>query len=158
MNTAMDSTPKDDAFFMAAALEMGRSVNGRTGENPAVGCVLVHEGRIVGRGATQPPGGAHAEVMAIREAEAAGYDVAACDLYVILEPCNFHGHTPPCSRLIVAKRPRRVVVAITDPHPRVQGRGILEMRGAGLEVVEGVLADEVRGHLAGWLARYSRSA
>jgi diaminohydroxyphosphoribosylaminopyrimidine deaminase/5-amino-6-(5-phosphoribosylamino)uracil reductase len=146
--------PANDETFMRAALEAGCSVDGRTGDNPPVGCVIVKEGRVVATGATQPPGGSHAEVMAVRAAEAAGHTVAECEVYVILEPCSFTGRTPPCSRLIVDKRPRRVVIGIRDPHPRVRGEGIAELRAAGIEVLEGVLAEPVRVFLAGWLARF----
>ncbi len=143
-----------DETFMRAALDAGRSVAGTTGDNPPVGCVIVRDGRIVATGATRPPGGPHAEVVAIEAAEAAGHAVAGGEVYVILEPCSFTGRTPPCSRLIVAKRPRRVVVGVRDPHPRVRGAGIAELRAAGIEVVTGVLAAQVREFLAAWLARY----
>lgn len=143
-----------DQEYMREAIAMGRSVEGRTGDNPAVGCVVVREGRIVARGGTQPPGGCHAEAWAIRAAEEAGVSIAECELFVTLEPCSFHGRTPACSTLIARKRPRRVVVAIRDPHPRVRGSGIGELRAAGIEVVEGVLADEVRAALRDWFARW----
>jgi diaminohydroxyphosphoribosylaminopyrimidine deaminase/5-amino-6-(5-phosphoribosylamino)uracil reductase len=144
----------DDREFMREALLTGRSAEGGTGDNPAVGCVLVRDGRVVGRGATQAPGGSHAEVQAILAAEAAGVPVAECDLYVTLEPCSFQGRTPACAALIVAKRPRRVIVGARDPHPRVRGSGLAALRGAGIEVVEGVLAGEVRAALAAWFARW----
>lgn len=145
----------DDARWMRRALAAAARVAGRTGENPAVGCVIVRAGEAVAEGATQPPPGAHAEVVAIRAAEAAGVDLAACDLYVTLEPCAFQGRTPPCSRLIVERRPRRVVVALRDPHPRVNGAGLREMRAAGIEVVEGVLAEEAARGLRDWLERFA---
>lgn len=143
-----------DQEYMREAIAMGRSVEGRTGDNPAVGCVVVRDGRIVARGGTQPPGGCHAEAWAIRAAEEAGVSIADCELFVTLEPCSFHGRTPACSTLIAQKRPRRVVVAIRDPHPRVRGSGIGELRAAGIEVVEGVLADEVRAALRDWFAKW----
>jgi diaminohydroxyphosphoribosylaminopyrimidine deaminase/5-amino-6-(5-phosphoribosylamino)uracil reductase len=143
-----------DAEFMREAIAVGRDVEGHTGDNPAVGCVVVHAGRIVARGGTQPPGSCHAEAWAIRAAEEAGVPIAECDLYVTLEPCSFHGRTPACSKLITQKRPRRVVVGSRDPHPRVRGSGIDELRAAGIDVVEGVLADEVRAALRDWFARW----
>ncbi len=145
----------DDAEFMALAAQVGQAAAASTGDNPAVGCVIVKAGTPVGQGATQPPGGPHAEVVAIEAAERAGHDIAECDLYVTLEPCAFQGRTPPCATFIAGKKPRRVVVALRDPHPRVRGRGIREMRAAGIEVVEGVLAEVVRRHLTWWLARFS---
>jgi diaminohydroxyphosphoribosylaminopyrimidine deaminase / 5-amino-6-(5-phosphoribosylamino)uracil reductase len=145
--------PRDERF-MQAALEAARSVAGRTGDNPPVGCVVVRGEAVVATGATQPPGGSHAEVMAIRAAEAAGLPLDEAELYVILEPCSFTGRTPPCSRLLVEKRPRRVVVGVRDPHPLVRGSGIAELRAAGIEVQEGVLAGPIREFLAGWLRRF----
>jgi diaminohydroxyphosphoribosylaminopyrimidine deaminase/5-amino-6-(5-phosphoribosylamino)uracil reductase len=136
------------------ALEAGRTVAGKTGDNPSVGCVVVMAGQVVATGATQPPGGFHAEVMALRAAEAAGHALSESELYVTLEPCTFTGRTPPCARLIIEKRPRRVVVGIQDPHPLVNGRGISALRAAGIEVVEGVLAGPIREFLAAWLARF----
>ena len=147
----------EDESCMMKALELGRAVAGSTGDNPPVGCVIVREGTRIGQGATQPPGGFHAEAMAVREAEASGHSVAGSDVYVTLEPCAFTGRTPPCSRLLVEKRPRRVIVGIRDPHPQVRGAGIAELREAGIEVVEGVLAGDLRRVLAGWLARFESS-
>lgn len=147
-----------DQEYMREAIAVGRAVEGRTGDNPAVGCVLVLNGRIVARGGTQPPGSCHAEAWAIRAAEDAGVAIAECDLYVTLEPCSFHGRTPACSALIAQKHPRRVIVGSRDPHPRVRGSGIGELRAAGIEVVEGVLAEEVRAALAGWFARWPEAS
>jgi diaminohydroxyphosphoribosylaminopyrimidine deaminase/5-amino-6-(5-phosphoribosylamino)uracil reductase len=147
----------DDEHWMRRAIAAAARVAGRTGDNPAVGCVIVRDGEAMAEGATQPPPGPHAEAVAIRAAESNGIDLRACDLYVTLEPCAFHGRTPPCSRLIVEKRPRRVLVALRDPHPRVNGAGLREIRGAGIEVVEGVLAEEAARGLADWLSRFGRS-
>lgn len=146
--------PSSDDVFMQRALEASHAVLGRTGDNPPVGCVIVKDGQVVATGATQPPGGNHAEVMAVRAAEAAGHALSDCEVYVTLEPCTFTGRTPPCSRLLVEKRPRRVVVGIRDPHPRVHGNGIGELRAAGIAVQEGVLAQPIREFLAAWLARF----
>lgn len=139
---------------MLAALEAARGAVGQTGDNPTVGCVIVRGGQVVARGCTQPPGGSHAEVMAVQAAEAAGIPLEGAEVFVILEPCSFTGRTPPCSSLLVAKRPRRVVIGVRDPHPRVRGAGIAELRAAGIEVVEGVCAQPIGEFLAGWFARY----
>jgi len=144
----------EDCRFMQEALAQARSVLGRTGDNPAVGCVIVRDGQVLARGATQAPGLRHAEAMAIEEADRLGLDLAPCDLYVTLEPCSFHGRTPPCSTLIARRHPRRVVVGCEDPHPKVHGSGIAELRAEGIEVVEGVLAEEVRSLLFDWFARW----
>lgn len=148
----------DDAFYMREAIAVSRTVAGQTGDNPAIGCVVVRDGAVVARGATQPPGGAHAEVVAVSAAEAAGHPLGACDVYITMEPCSFQGRTPPCSRMLVEKRPRRVVLGIRDPHPLVRGAGIEELRGAGIEVVEGVLLEEISALLAWWVQRNSRPA
>lgn len=145
-----------DERFMQEALATAAGVQGCTGDNPWVGCVIVKDGEIVARGATQNPPGPHAEVVAIRAAEAAGVDLHACDLYVTLEPCSFHGRTPPCAPLIASKRLLRVVVGVRDPHPRVNGEGLRQLRDAGIDVREGILAEEVKGMLAGWFARWNR--
>ena len=150
--------PSRDERFMQAALDAARSVAGRTGDNPPVGCVVVHGEAVVATGATQPPGGSHAEVMAVRAAEAAGVPIEGQEIFVILEPCSFTGRTPPCSSMLVHKRPRRVVVGVCDPHPQVRGSGVAELRAAGIEVVEGVLAEPIREFLAGWLRRFESDA
>lgn len=140
--------------WMRRALAAAARTRGMTGDNPAVGCIVVQDGAFVAAGATEFPPGRHAEVVAIRAAEAAGADLSRCDLYVTLEPCAFQGRTPPCSSLIVEKRPRRVIVALRDPHPRVNGAGLRELNAAGIEVIEGVLEDEAARCLADWLARF----
>jgi diaminohydroxyphosphoribosylaminopyrimidine deaminase/5-amino-6-(5-phosphoribosylamino)uracil reductase len=144
-----------DERFMREALATASQAEGCTGDNPWVGCVIVLNGMVVARGATQNPPGPHAEVVAIEAAERAGVDLGACELYVTLEPCSFHGRTPPCAPLIVAKRPRRVIVGVRDPHPRVNGTGLEQMRAAGLDVTEGVLQDEALDMLAAWFARWT---
>ena len=146
----------DDEIFMRHALEAGAAVVGTTGENPAVGCVVVCRGKLVATGATRPPGGAHAEVVAVERAEADGYAISQCEVYVTLEPCSFYGRTPPCARLLAQKGPSRVVIALRDPHPKVSGAGILQLEQAGIEVVVGVLSAEATKALASWLERHSQ--
>ena len=148
----------EDTVFMKAAIEAGKQVEGRTGDNPPVGAVVVCQGKIIATGATQPPGGHHAEVMAVQAAEVGGYKISLCDFYVTLEPCSFQGRTPACSTMLVSRKPNRVVVGIRDPHPKVRGNGITELREAGIEVVEGVLADEISTMLAAWLSQFSKPA
>ena len=117
--------------FTRQAIELARQVLGSTSPNPAVGAVLVNDGRIVGRGATQPPGQAHAEVVALSEARE--HSIGAT-LYVTLEPCCHWGRTPPCTRAIIEAGVSKVVVAASDPNPAVSGRGIAELREAGIDV------------------------
>ena len=126
---------------MRRALELAEQGRGRTSPNPMVGCVIVRGGEVVGEGYHQKAGEPHAEVNAIR---AAGGQVKGATLYVTLEPCCFHGKTPPCVDLIIEHKPARVVVAMHDPNPRVAGQGIFQLRDAGIDVEVGVLEAEAR--------------
>jgi diaminohydroxyphosphoribosylaminopyrimidine deaminase/5-amino-6-(5-phosphoribosylamino)uracil reductase len=139
---------------MRRAIALGQQAQGMTGDNPAVGAVLVRDARVLGEGHTQPPHQPHAEVMALRDAEARGESTVGATLYTTVEPCCFHGRTPACTGAILGRGIARVVVGIRDPHPRVDGRGIAELRAAGISVSEDILADEVRAALAGWLAHF----
>jgi diaminohydroxyphosphoribosylaminopyrimidine deaminase/5-amino-6-(5-phosphoribosylamino)uracil reductase len=145
---------------MAHALALAARGLGRTWPNPAVGCVIVAEGisgpgggRIVGRGFTQPGGRPHAEPMALAQA---GPRARGATAYVTLEPCAHHGQTPPCAEALVAAGVARVVTALTDPDPRVAGRGHAMLRAAGIEVTESVLADPARRLNAGFLKRVTQ--
>lgn len=129
---------------MALAVSLGARGLGRVWPNPAVGCVLVKVGRVVGRGWTDIGGRPHAEVKAL--AQAGDLAKGAC-AYVSLEPCNHTGKTGPCAQALIDAGVARVVVACQDPDPRVAGGGIARMRAAGIEVVTGVLEDEgLRAH------------
>ena len=128
---------------MARAFELARAVRGTTSPNPAVGAVVVDGSRILGEGATQPPGGAHAELAALREA---GERARGATLYVTLEPCAHFGRTPPCTDAIIEAGLARVVVAVGDPDPRVAGRGLQQLREAGIEVSLGDGAAEGAMH------------
>lgn len=121
---------------MARALFWAERGRGRTSPNPFVGAVVVSAGGlVVGQGATQPPGGLHAEVVALDEA---GTRARGGTLYVTLEPCAHTGRTGPCTERIVAAGVRRAVVAVRDPNPRVAGQGLAFLRGHGVDVVMGV--------------------
>lgn len=124
---------------MRAALVLAARGLGRTAPNPSVGCVLVKDGVVVGRGWTQPGGRPHGETEALKRAGAAARGATA---YVSLEPCNHHGKTPPCSEALIAAGVARVVVACEDPDPRVAGGGVKRLREAGIRVDVGVCADE----------------
>ena len=117
--------------YMSQAVELAQGVMGSTSPNPAVGAVLVRDGRIVGRGATRPPGQAHAEVVAL---EQAGPLARGASLYVTLEPCCHWGRTPPCTRAVIEAGVSEVIVAVTDPNPVVSGGGVAELREAGIAV------------------------
>ncbi len=140
----------DDVAHMHAALALARRGLGNTWPNPAVGCVIVQGGRVVGRGWTAPGGRPHAETRALAEAGEAARGATA---YVTLEPCSHHGRTPPCADALVAAGIRRCVVALGDPDPRVNGRGLECLRAAGIEVEEDVLAGEAEEAQAGFLTR-----
>jgi len=134
---------------MARALELAARVRATTSPNPWVGCVIVPSGGGEWfEGATRPPGGPHAEVVALT---AAGAHARDGTLFTTLEPCSHTGRTPPCTDAIVAAGIARVVVGIDDPDPRVSGTGIAALRAAGVEVEVGTLADEVRAQLAPYL-------
>ena len=141
---------EDDRRFMALALTLGQRGAGRTWPNPAVGCVIVQGTRIVGRGWTQPGGRPHAEVRALQQAGPAAKGATA---YVSLEPCAHHGHTPPCADALIAAGVARVVTALTDPDPRVSGKGHAMLRAAGITVTEGVLTAQATAANAGFLKR-----
>ena len=125
--------------YMHQALSLAEEVLGSTAPNPAVGAIIVKDGVVIGKGATAPVGGPHAEVFALKQA---GEDARGADLYVTLEPCNHHGKTPPCSIAIIDAGIRRVFVAVKDPNPLVAGSGILAMQKAGIEVTVGLLKKE----------------
>ncbi|MBV9655926.1 MAG: bifunctional diaminohydroxyphosphoribosylaminopyrimidine deaminase/5-amino-6-(5-phosphoribosylamino)uracil reductase RibD [Acetobacteraceae bacterium] len=138
---------------MRAALALAWRGVGQTGANPAVGCVLVREGRVVGRGWTAPGGRPHAETLALG---AAGKAARGATAYVTLEPCCHWGQTPPCTDALIAAGVARVVVGHGDPDPRVDGGGIARLRQAGIVVQTGVLAAETAEPVAGFLSRVRR--
>ena len=135
---------------MAAAIALARRNLGRTWPNPAVGCVLVRRGRVVGRGWTQPGGRPHAETEALARAGSAARGATA---YVTLEPCAHYGHTPPCTMALIHAGVRRVVVATLCPDRRVDGRGVAQLRQAGVEVELGLLRAEAEALNAGFLLK-----
>ena len=139
------------ARWMEAAIALGERGRGRTAPNPNVGCVVVKDDRVAGRGWTQRGGRPHAEAMALAEA---GEAAAGAEIYVTLEPCtHVSPRGPACADLIVAARPARVVVALQDPDPRIDGRGIARLREAGIAVDVGTGAAEAERSMAGFLTR-----
>lgn len=140
----------DDASHMRSALALARRGLGATWPNPSVGCVIVRDGRVVGRGATAPGGRPHAETRAL---EMAGDLARGAAAYVTLEPCAHWGRTPPCADALVAAGIARAVIALPDPDERVNGQGIARLREAGIAVETGLLADEAEEAAAGFLAR-----
>ena len=139
-----------DSRFMALALALGRRGLGQVWPNPAVGCVVVRDGRVIGRGWTAPGGRPHAEPQALARAGAAARGATA---YVSLEPCAHHGATPPCAEALVEAGVARVVTAMADPDPRVDGGGHAILREAGIDVTEGVCGAEAARDHRGFLTR-----
>ncbi|MCB1136091.1 MAG: bifunctional diaminohydroxyphosphoribosylaminopyrimidine deaminase/5-amino-6-(5-phosphoribosylamino)uracil reductase RibD, partial [Chlamydiia bacterium] len=137
-----------DLSFMREALALAECARLLSPPNPWVGCVLVKDGRIVGKGHTQPPGEAHAEVMALR---APGPSAEGATAYVTLEPCAHHGRTPPCAQALIDAGVARVVYAIDDPDPKVAGKGAKLLRAAGIQVESGCLAAEAERQLRPYL-------
>jgi diaminohydroxyphosphoribosylaminopyrimidine deaminase/5-amino-6-(5-phosphoribosylamino)uracil reductase len=135
---------------MQAALALARRGLGTVWPNPAVGCVIVKEGRVVGRGWTQPGGRPHGETEALRRA---GEGAVGATAYVSLEPCCHWGQTPPCVDALIAAGIRRVVVPLEDPDPRVAGGGLRRLHEAGLEVETGLCAAEAAEVNAGFFSR-----
>jgi diaminohydroxyphosphoribosylaminopyrimidine deaminase / 5-amino-6-(5-phosphoribosylamino)uracil reductase len=142
---------------MQLAIAEGDRARGETGDNPWVGCVITDgSGAVLSRGHTQGPGEHHAEIEAILAAQARGHDVKGTTMYSTLEPCSFHGRTPACSRVIVDHAIGLVVVGMRDPHPRVDGEGVRILRGAGIDVIEGVCERQVRRQLGVWVLAHHR--
>lgn len=140
----------DDARWMDYAIRLGQRALGTTAENPAVGCVIVRDGQVLGVGWTQPGGRPHAEPQALAMAGSAALGATG---YVSLEPCSHHGRTPPCAEALVASGIARCVVATTDPDPRVSGRGVQMLRDAGISVTTDCLKAEADRAHAGFFTR-----
>lgn len=146
----------DDTIWMERALALARGALYVTAPNPRVGCLIVRDGIVLGSGATQATGQAHAEIMALRDADRHGHDVAGATVYVTLEPCSHHGRTPPCVDALVKARPARVVIAMQDPNPAVSGRGIARLRDAGIDVSTHILTEQALELNPGFVARMVR--
>jgi diaminohydroxyphosphoribosylaminopyrimidine deaminase / 5-amino-6-(5-phosphoribosylamino)uracil reductase len=147
---AIDRTVHGDRSAMRAALALARRGLGAVWPNPAVGCVIINDKRVVGRGWTQPGGRPHGETEALRRAGEAARNATA---YVTLEPCCHWGQTPPCADALIEAGIRRVVVALEDPDPRVAGEGLRRLRAAGLQVETGLCAEEAAEINAGFFNR-----
>ncbi len=148
------TTTAADSHFMRAALALAHSARQRARPNPTVGCVIVNDGRIVGRGVSELYGGAHAEQVAISEAGAA---TKGSSVFVTLEPCAHEGQTPPCVDALIRAEVNRVCLSLKDTNPLVNGAGIERLRAAGIEVVSGVLESEAKLLHSGFLSRMQRA-
>lgn len=139
-----------DRRWMSVALALGRRGLGTTAPNPSVGCVLVREGRVIGRGWTRPGGRPHAETEALGRA---GGEARGATAYVTLEPCAHHGRTSPCADALIEAGVARVVAALEDPDSRVAGSGLARLAAAGIAVESGVCAEAAAYDLGGYLMR-----
>ncbi|WP_443026614.1 bifunctional diaminohydroxyphosphoribosylaminopyrimidine deaminase/5-amino-6-(5-phosphoribosylamino)uracil reductase RibD [Sphingomonas sp. IC-11] len=147
----MGAVSAADARWMGVALALAERGRGRTSPNPSVGCVIVRDGVVVGRGWTQPGGRPHAEAMALQEA---GDAAAGASVYVTLEPCaHISVRGPACADLLASSKVSRVVVALGDPDLRTNGKGLVRLAVAGIETIAGVRAEEARATMAGFLTR-----
>ncbi|NNE58625.1 MAG: bifunctional diaminohydroxyphosphoribosylaminopyrimidine deaminase/5-amino-6-(5-phosphoribosylamino)uracil reductase RibD [Hellea sp.] len=130
---------KADEFYMRRALELAQAQLGRTEPNPAVGCVLVRKGAIVGEGVTADGGRPHAETQAIKMAGSRAQQATA---YVTLEPCSHYGQTPPCAKALIEAGIARCVIACIDPYPQVNWRGAALLQESGIDTVIGCCENE----------------
>ncbi|SFB04322.1 diaminohydroxyphosphoribosylaminopyrimidine deaminase [Collimonas sp. OK607] len=140
-------------LLMSQALQLAENGQLSSAPNPAVGCVIVKDGQIIGSGFTQPPGGNHAEIQALQDAAAKGHDVRGATVYVTLEPCSHFGRTPPCADALARAGVAKVVAAMDDPNPLVAGQGRARLQAAGIAVESGVLAAQARELNIGFFTR-----
>lgn len=145
-----------DRIHMAEALHLAHNGLYTTPPNPRVGCVLVRDGKIIGRGWHERAGEAHAEINALNDAKKYYGNARGSTAYVTLEPCSHHGKTPPCCEALVAEGITRVVAATLDPNPLVAGRGLEHLRNAGIAVESGLLEHEARQLNIGFMSRMER--
>jgi len=145
-----------DHQFMSEALAEAQKALYLSNPNPRVGCVIVKDGEIIGRGFTQKVGEAHAEVQALADAKSKGKNPLGSTIYVTLEPCSHTGKTPPCVDALIAAKPAKVIAAMRDPNPLVAGNGLARLKVAGIEVLVGLLELEAQELNRGFISRMTR--
>jgi len=145
-----------DHQFMSEALAEAQKAIYLSNPNPRVGCVIVKDGEVIGRGFTQKVGEAHAEVQALADAQLKGKDPIGSTVYVTLEPCNHTGKTPPCVDALIAAKPAKVIVAMGDPNPLVGGKGLERIKVAGIDVQCGLLEAEAQALNRGFISRMTK--
>ena len=145
-----------DHQFMSEALAEAQKALYLSNPNPRVGCVIVKDGQVIGRGHTQRLGGPHAEVQAIANAGANGFEAIGSTVYVTLEPCNHTGRTPPCVDALITAKPALVIAAMLDPNPLVGGKGLERLKAAGIDVRCGLLEAEAQTLNPGFISRMTR--
>jgi diaminohydroxyphosphoribosylaminopyrimidine deaminase/5-amino-6-(5-phosphoribosylamino)uracil reductase len=145
-----------DHQFMSQALVEAQNALYLSNPNPRVGCIIVKDGAVIGRGHTQRVGRPHAEVEALADVKANGFDAAGSTIYVTLEPCNHTGRTPPCVDALIAAKPAMVIMAMSDPNPLVGGKGLERLKAAGIDVRCGLLESEAQALNPGFISRMTR--
>lgn len=145
-----------DHQFMSEALAEAQKALYLSNPNPRVGCVIVKDGKIIGRGFTQQVGGPHAEIQALADAKSQGNDPVGATIYVTLEPCSHTGRTPPCVDALVTAKPAKVIAAMLDPNPLVSGSGLERLQAAGIEVQCGLMESEAQALNRGFISRMTR--
>ena len=145
-----------DFEYMNTALAEAKKTLFISNPNPRVGCVLVKDEQIIGRGFTQAVGGDHAEIVALKDAVQKGHDAAGANAYVTLEPCCHQGRTPPCTDSLIKAKVKTVFVAMQDPNPLVAGKGLELLRQAGIEIRCGLLEKESKELNLGFIKRMSQ--
>ena len=138
---------------MQKALALSWEQKGRTGENPAVGCVIVKDGKIVGQGVTSDGGRPHGETNAL---QVAGKQARGASVYVALEPCSHYGQTAPCANALIEAKIAQCIIAVIDPDPRVHWRGAALLQEASIDTIIGVCEDEAFKVNADFFARHSK--
>lgn len=146
-----------DHQCMRRALELARQSLFHASPNPRVGCVIARDGRVLGEGFTQPPGSNHAEIEALLDARRQGHDLHGSTAYVTLEPCAHFGRTPPCATALIEARVARLIAAVEDPFPQVNGQGLEMLRTSGVDVRCGLLEHEAREINIGFFSRVTRA-
>ena len=146
-----------DHQFMSEAIAEAQKALYLSNPNPRVGCVIVKDGKVIGKGFTQKVGSAHAEVQALANAKSLGNDPTGSTIYVTLEPCSHTGRTPPCVDALIAAKPAAVFVAMSDPNPLVAGKGLERLSTAGIKVHSGLMEAEARSLNPGFISRMTRS-
>ncbi len=147
---------QEDHGYMNMALAEAKKSLFISNPNPRVGCVIVKNNQVIGFGHTQAAGSDHAEIVALKDAKAKGFDVSGSTVYVTLEPCCHHGRTPPCTEALINAKVTTVIAAMTDPNPLVAGQGLEKLRTTGIEVRCGLLEKEASEINIGFIQRMTQ--
>ena len=147
---------QEDHDYMNMALAEAKKSLFISNPNPRVGCVIVKNNQVIGFGHTQAAGSDHAEIVALKDAKAKGFDVSGSTVYVTLEPCCHHGRTPPCTEALINAKVTTVIAAMTDPNPLVAGQGLEKLRTTGIEVRCGLLEKEASELNIGFIQRMTQ--